>query len=238
VIISTPSFFAISTSSISDYWDDDLLPPWPRLRTIAYCPGQVGGYGAEPHYHDNDEFWFFTSGGRGEAWLDGERFEVGPNTIVYTPMGVVHRFQMFDRFGNVGIRTRLEGQRRAAHLHPPEDGDPVPTDGGLVVPGDVNDGPIVDPPARCPVREMRVVEIRPDEPVDLDGDTVVYVLAVLGKVEVEVGGSVVELAALQQSACSGYGTAATPQGDLLVARPGESLIVRSRALANIVLIRE
>jgi mannose-6-phosphate isomerase-like protein (cupin superfamily) len=125
MILFTTTTVAISTSS-QDYWDDELFPDWARLRTIAYCPGQVAGYGAEPHFHDNDEFWFFTSGGTGEAWLDGERFEIGPNTIAYTPKGVVHRFQMFAPFANVGIRTRLEGQARKAHLHPPEDGQPVP----------------------------------------------------------------------------------------------------------------
>jgi mannose-6-phosphate isomerase-like protein (cupin superfamily) len=26
----------------------------------------------------------------GEVWLDDERFAITPNTLVYTPMGVVH----------------------------------------------------------------------------------------------------------------------------------------------------
>jgi hypothetical protein len=145
---------------------------------------------------------------------------------------------MFAPFANVGIRTRLEGQARKAHLHPPEDGQPVPTDRGLVVPGERNTGIIVDPPARCPVREMRVVPIGPAAPLELRANSVVYILAVAGAVRAGADGLSLELAALQQSSCSAYATATTPQGDLLVVRPEVSLRVEASQPAEVVLIRE
>ena len=76
--------------------------------------GRPGG-GAEPHYHDADEVWIFASG-HGEAWVDGTTYDVTPNTAVYTPMGTVHRFQMFTDFYNASVVTRLERQKRADHL--------------------------------------------------------------------------------------------------------------------------
>jgi hypothetical protein len=90
--------------------------------------------------------------------MDGECSPVTPNTIVYTPRGVVHRFQMFTEFATVGIRTRMTGRKRAAHLHVPEDGIPSPSAPGLVVPGTENTGPIPVPHATCPVRELHLPE--------------------------------------------------------------------------------
>jgi mannose-6-phosphate isomerase-like protein (cupin superfamily) len=238
MIVSTATFFALSNSSSSDYFDDNVLPDWPKLRTIVYCGQQVGGYGAEPHFHDNDEFWFFTSGGTGEAWLDRERFEVGPNTIVYTPKGIVHRFQMFASFGILAIRTRLEGQRRPGHLHPPDDGQPRPTDRGMVVPGDRNIGMIVNAPDRCPVRELRLVSVTPDRPLSLNADSVIYIVAVQGAVSVDVDGQPLELQALQQAAFAPYAVATTAQGDLLVVQPNVPLRVEATQPADVVLIRE
>src|SRR6266581_1966448 len=156
MIVATDSCFAVSTLSARDYWDDELHPEWAKLRTVTYCPGQHMGHGVEPHYHDNDEFWFFTAG-YGEAWMDGECSPVTPNTIVYTPRGVVHRFQMFTEFATVGIRTRMSGKKRAAHLHVPEDGVPTPSAPGLVVAGEENTGPIAVEHPTCPVRELRLL---------------------------------------------------------------------------------
>ena len=49
---------------------------------------------------DCDELWLFTSG-TGEVWVDGQRHDITPNTLVYTPMGSEHRFQMFSPYENV-----------------------------------------------------------------------------------------------------------------------------------------
>ena len=52
------------------------------------------GSGVEPHYHDGDEFWLFAEGKARCGWAAGCT-PITPNTAVYTPCGVVHRFQMF-----------------------------------------------------------------------------------------------------------------------------------------------
>ena len=97
----------------------------------------------------------FTTG-RGEVWLDGVRHEITANTLVYTPMGCVHQFQMFTPYENNAIVTRLERKMRPLHLTVDEYGPPEPTVPGYVVPGDRNTGPIGDPGPRCPLSEWRM----------------------------------------------------------------------------------
>ena len=121
-----------------------------------------------PHYHDNDELWLFTKG-RGEVWLDGVRHEITPNTLVYTPMGCVHQFQMFTPYENNAIVTRLERAGRPLHLTVEEFGPPEPTVPGFVVPGSMNIGPIREPGPRCPISEWR---LQHDEAVNAEGETV------------------------------------------------------------------
>jgi mannose-6-phosphate isomerase-like protein (cupin superfamily) len=149
-----------SRNSNEVYWEQGVYPAWTRLNCFRPIPDQKRGAGVEPHYHDNDEIWLFTSG-RGEVWLDGQSFPITPNTLVYTPMGVIHRFQMFTDFANLAIVTPLERRRRAAHLLVEEDGPPEPTVPGFVVAGVENVGPIADRGPRCPVSELRLVELAP-----------------------------------------------------------------------------
>ena len=94
--------------------------------------------------------------GRGEVRLDGVRHEITPNTLVYTPMGCVHQFQMFTPYENNAIVTRLERAGRPLHLTLEEYGPPEPTVPGFVVPGSMNTGPIRDPGPRCPISEWRL----------------------------------------------------------------------------------
>ncbi len=149
-----------SQNSNEVYWEQEVYPAWTRLNCFRPIPNQQRGAGVEPHYHDNDEIWLFTSG-RGEVWLDGQSFPVTPNTLVYTPMGVIHRFQMFTDFANLAIVTPLERRRRAAHLLVEKDGPPEPTAAGFVVAGADNGGPIADRGPRCPISELRQVELAP-----------------------------------------------------------------------------
>jgi mannose-6-phosphate isomerase-like protein (cupin superfamily) len=142
------------------YWEQGIYPAWTRLNCFRPIPDQKRGAGVEPHYHDNDEIWLFTSG-RGEVWLNGQSFPITPNTLVYTPMGVIHRFQMFTDFANLAIVTPLERRQRAAHLLVEADGPPEPTVPGFVVAGADNAGPIADRGPRCPVSELRLVELAP-----------------------------------------------------------------------------
>src|SRR5215471_11246946 len=118
--------------SKSTPWDEDLYPEWARIRLFRHTPNQRTGHGVEPHYHDCDEFWLFVSG-RGEAWLDRESFPVSPNTVIYTPMGTIHRLQMFSDFETVDAVNRHEGQTRRTHIRVDEHGPPVPTAPGFWV---------------------------------------------------------------------------------------------------------
>ena len=140
MIIRDSNYMIISENSNNIYWEQGVYPDWTALSAFRDFPNQRIGTGVEPHYHDNDELWLFTAG-RGEVWLDEQRFEITPNTMVYTPMGVVHRFQMFTDYGNNAIVTRLEREQRPTHIRVEEAGVPLPTVPGFVIPGDRNNGP-------------------------------------------------------------------------------------------------
>lgn len=130
MIIAAEGFELRSRSSNAHYWEQDVYPRWTALRCYQHFPDGAAGTGVEPHYHgtlapppdfrrprftsralgafhfaaDCDELWLFTSG-TGEVWIDGQRHDITPNTLVYTPMGSEHRFQMFTPYENVRRRT-------------------------------------------------------------------------------------------------------------------------------------
>ena len=165
MIIENQHYMIRSGNSNNIYWEQGIYPDWTALSAFRHFPDQQIGTGVEPHYHDNDELWLFTAG-RGEVWLNDQRFEITPNTIVYTPMGVVHRFQMFTGYENNAIVTQLERQKRPTHILVEESGPPIPTVPGFVVPGESNIGPIPDRGSRCPLSEWRVVTFDPGEGID------------------------------------------------------------------------
>lgn len=155
MVITDPHFTIRSLNSNQTYWEQGVFPGWTALNCYRHFPDGGTGTGVEPHYHDNDEIWLFTAG-HGEVRLDGVRHEITPNTLVYTPMGCVHQFQMFTPYENNAIVTRLERKRRPLHLTVEEYGPPEPTVPGFVVPSDRNTGPIGDPGLRCPIAEWRL----------------------------------------------------------------------------------
>ena len=165
MIIENQHYMIRSGNSNNIYWEQGIYPDWTALNAFRHFPDQQIGTGVEPHYHDNDEMWLFTAG-RGEVWLDDQRFEITPNTLVYTPLGVVHRFQMFTGYENNAIVTRLERQKRPIHILVEESGPPIPTVPGFVVPGESNTGPIRNRGSRCPLSEWRVVTFDPGEGID------------------------------------------------------------------------
>ena len=165
MIVKSDGFWLISRNSNDDYWGTTKSPDWTVVGSIKHHPTEGMGVGAEPHYHDADEVWIFGHG-RGEVWIDGRVFEVTDNTAVYTPMGAVHRFQMFTDFENVSVVTKLERQKRDTHLDPMEHGEPVPTVPGFVLPGAENNGPIADPGERCPFTELRRIDLEPGEEIE------------------------------------------------------------------------
>lgn len=156
MIIRNSHSVIFSQSSNTHYWEQDVNPGWTRFSAIRHFPDQRIGTGVEPHYHDCDEIWLFSAGS-GAVWLDGVRFAITPNTLVYTPMGVVHHFQMYANGENNALVTRLERQKRAIHILVEQNGPPARTVPGFVVAGDVNTGPLPDPGPRCPLRECRMV---------------------------------------------------------------------------------
>lgn len=204
------------------YWEQGVYPEWARISALRSIPGQKRGAGVEPHYHDNDEIWLFLSG-RGEVWLDGERFEITPGTVVYTPMGVVHRFQMFTDFDNVAIVTPLEGQKRATHILVEETGPPIHTVAGFVVPGSENRGPFPQANSRCPLSELREVALEAGQEVEEARLTAnEHWIVLSGGVYLKVNGLEVELG----------------PHDLALLREGGKRALRSAAGARLALARE
>ena len=160
MIVKSDGFWLISRNSNDDYWGKTKSPDWTIVGSIKHYPAERMGGGVEPHYHDADEVWIFAYA-RGVAWIDGQVFEVTDNTAVYTPMGAVHRFQMFTDYDNVSVVTKLERRKRDTHLYPEEHGAPAPTVPGFVVPGAGNTGPIADRGERCPFTDLRLVDLAP-----------------------------------------------------------------------------
>ena len=226
MIIRT-SYYMIADSRVNNgvdtYWNQEWFPEWANTRTFIHIPDQKRGYGPEPHYHDMDEFWLFITNGRGEAWLDGATFEVTHNTAVYTPMGVIHRFQMFTDFATASVVTRLERQKRPAHILVEEDGPPVPTIPGFVIPGGSNTGPFPNRGPRCPLSELRLVTFGAGEGL---GETELSLnehwLVVNGTVQLAVDGLEVELS----------------QGDLALLRAGAVRRIHSHEGGCVALARE
>ena len=106
--------FAEAVNS-SIYWLPEQYPRWGELNVLVPLLGRGRGTGAEPHFHDGHEYWLFLDG-LGEAQLGSRLWEVTPNTVVYTPPGVIHRHQMFTPFSVVAAVSRLVGLRRPGHL--------------------------------------------------------------------------------------------------------------------------
>ena len=158
MIISTDRYMIRSQNANNLYWQQGVYPDWTALGVYRHFPDGPPGGGVEPHYHDADEIWLFTAG-RGEVWLNDDRYEVTPNTMVYTPMGCIHRFQMFTPYENNAIVTRLERAQRSVHLTVEDYGPSAPTVPGFVVPGEDNTGPIAAPGTRCPLGEWRMMTL-------------------------------------------------------------------------------
>lgn len=188
MIIEAPRYMIRSLNSNQTYWEQGVFPEWTALNCYRHFPDGVIGTGVEPHYHDNDEIWLFTAG-RGVVWLDGVRHDITPNTLVYTPMGCVHQFQMFTSYENNAIVTRLERAERPLHLTVEEYGPPEPTAPSFVVPGDLNTGPIPEPGPRCPIVEWR---LQRHEDINGQGTAELSMhehwMVLEGFVHVEVGG--------------------------------------------------
>ena len=205
------------------YWEQGEYPEWTAMSALRVFPMAASGHGAEPHYHDNDEIWLFRSG-RGEVWLGDERHEVTPNTAVYTPMGVVHRFQMFEPYENTAIVTPLEGQKRPIHILRDEHGEPVPTASGFVVAGADNVGAFPEPGDRCPLSEFREVAFAA-------GDVIAAESTLEQNEHWIVTEGVVQLTVDEMGLALG-------EQDVALMRAGATRQVRAQVAGRVVLVRE
>lgn len=222
MVISTSQYMIRSQNANNIYWEQGVYPDWAAISAFRHFPNGMPGTGVEPHYHDNDEIWLFTAG-RGEVWLDEERFDITPNTAVYTPMGVVHRFQMFTPYENNAIVTRLERQQRPIHILVEEVGPPVPTVPGFVVPGIRNTGPLTEPGPRCPLSELRFITFAAGDGVDEASiPSNEHWLVMSGTIHLTLDGWEIELS----------------PNEVALLRAGTVRRIRSRDGARVVLARE
>ncbi len=223
MIITTDRYQIRSASSNEyDYWAQDVFPSWMGLTRFHPNPRRGPGHGVEPHYHDGDEIWLFTVG-RGEIWLDDKIYPITPNTIIYTPMGVVHRFQMFTDVENVDILGPLERQKRGIHILVDVHGPPEPSVSGFTVPGAENTGPIKNRGTRCPLSELRLVTWSAGEGIEVGQlPRNEHWAVVRGRVEVQVDDLTVELT----------------NGDLALMRAGATRSLRALDDTSIVLMAE
>lgn len=222
MIVSSSHYVIRSLNSNDVYWEQDVYPTWTALSCLRPFPNQKVGAGVEPHYHDNDEIWLFTAG-RGEVWLNDDVYPITPNTLVYTPMGTVHRFQMFTAFENVAIVTRLERLKRPTHILVEEVGPPEPTVPGFVVAGGRNTGPLKNRGARCPLSEMRMITLAPGDAI---GEARVpsneHWAILSGTMHLSIGDLTVDLTS----------------GDIALLRAGVVRQLRSTAGARVALVHE
>jgi len=222
VIVKGPNFQVISKNSNSEYYSGDIYPDWTPIAGIHDMAPRPKGGGVEPHYHDNDEFWFWATG-RGEVWLDGVNIPVGPNSVTYTPMGVAHKFLMHTDFEVVAVITKSERKKRETHILVEEDGPPEPTVPGFVVPGDQNSGPFPNRGERCPLRELRLVHLKTGEEVaSLLPGANEHWCVLNGIVDLEVDGQKLQLHA----------------GDVALLRAGVTRHLRAITAARLVFLRE
>ena len=215
----------VSESVNRGYWTGGHYPEsWTPVSVFKRYDQEPKGSGVEPHYHDGDEFWLFAEG-EGEVWLGDRAYPITPNTAVYTPRGVVHRFQMFTEFQNNALVTRLEGRQRQGHLVPAVEGEPHAAAAPIIVGGEQNDGPFPERGPRCPLSELRAVTVAAGEAVaDLNGTAAAneHLLVLGGDVELTVDGVTVMLA----------------RGDVAFLMAGTSRRVASPDGARVALARE
>lgn len=57
---------------------------------VAIGRARPGG-GGHPHFHDKAEQIVFVLQGHGESEMEGQRFPIGPRTLIFHPPGQVHR---------------------------------------------------------------------------------------------------------------------------------------------------
>tara|TARA_Y100000588_G_C14264626_1_gene929260 strand:- start:1643 stop:2353 length:711 start_codon:yes stop_codon:yes gene_type:complete len=222
LIIKKSNYWIIPKTSNTVYWGEESSPDWTSINSFMSHPTAKAGVTNEPHYHDADEVWIFDTG-RGKVLLDGKMYPVTPNTLVYTPMGSIHGFQMLTEFDNVSVVTKLERQQRAKHLLESIDGPPVPTVPGFIVSGNENNGPIKNTGIRCRFTEIRHIDLETDtnfNPKKLKNNE--HWLVDSGKIQLNLDGSYIELV----------------QGDVAMVKTGTLRKISVTNYARVCLVQE
>ena len=67
-------------------WDGGIMVAWMRCEKGCYVPA---------HSHENEQLTFVISG-RWEFEMEGRKFFVGPNEMLYIPPNVVHAAEAMD----------------------------------------------------------------------------------------------------------------------------------------------
>ena len=165
MIVRKSEHWLISSNSNTLLQSPGRYPGWTAMNGCWPSQNQKAYHGIWSHYHDYDEIWLFTDG-YGEGWQDGRSYSITPNTLIYNPMGCVHRFQMRTGSDVVTFLTPPERRDRSGIILIEEHGPPVPTVPGFVVPGDENVGPISQRGPRCPLSELRMVALAAGEGLD------------------------------------------------------------------------
>jgi mannose-6-phosphate isomerase-like protein (cupin superfamily) len=99
----------------------DRAPEWCRIAGGICGMGvwacDLGGQ-AEPHFHDNEEFWFVTQG-KARVRTEGEESVIGKGDVVCTRMGDEHAVLnvLEAPYEHVWIACNSRGQGRKGHLH-------------------------------------------------------------------------------------------------------------------------
>ena len=96
-------------------------PEWCRIEE-GICGMGVWSCGpdgqVEPHFHDNEEFWFVTRG-RARIVTEGQEQVVGKGDVVCTRMGDEHAIlnAIEAPYEHVWIACNRRGTGRSGHLH-------------------------------------------------------------------------------------------------------------------------
>ncbi len=99
----------------------DCAPEWCKV-TGGICGLGLWSCGldgkVEPHFHDNEEFWFVTKG-KARIMTEGEERIVQKGDIVCTRMGEEHAiWEVLEApYEHVWIACNSRGRGRKGHLH-------------------------------------------------------------------------------------------------------------------------
>ncbi len=104
-------------------------PQFVKKKLSPECPlpgnFQIREYGVDTleagvridrHFHDCDEWWIIVDG-KALVEVESEETEVGPGSMIFTPMGELHYLKPLTSMTIVWFEGPLKGEKRSGHLH-------------------------------------------------------------------------------------------------------------------------